>query len=135
MAGDVLKWLLPNRPIPTRIWRGPFRGASIVMNPRHSMRKIFGLYEHELNAWLEQALRKVTRVLDIGLDFSRVDVRQAHFAEALADKELRSRDMIGSQGCVRGSRQYRREITLFVADIMSIAVASTNPPYIPDIVA
>ena len=36
-----------------------------------------------------------TRVLDIGLDFSRVDVGQAHFAEALADKELRSRDMIG----------------------------------------
>ena len=74
-------------------------------------------------------------VLDIGLDFSRVDVRQAYFAEALADKELRSRDMIGGQGCVRGSRGYRREITIFVADIMSIAVAPTYTPYIPDIVA
>jgi hypothetical protein len=76
-----------------------------------------------------------TRVLDIGFDFTRVDVRQAYFAEALADKELRSRDMIGGQGCVRGSRGYRREITFFVADIMSIAVAATYPPYIPDIVA
>jgi len=76
-----------------------------------------------------------TRVLDIGLDFWRVDVRQAYFAEALADKELRSRDMIGGQGRVRGSRGYGREITFFVADIMSIAVAPTYPPYIPDIVA
>ena len=76
-----------------------------------------------------------TRVLDIGLDLSRVDVRQAYFAEALADKELRSRDMIGGQGCVRGSRGYGREITFFVADIMSIAVVPTYPPYIPDIVA
>jgi hypothetical protein len=50
----------------TRIWRGPFRGARIVMNPRDSLRKIFGLYEHELNNWLEQALRRVSRVIDVG---------------------------------------------------------------------
>jgi hypothetical protein len=50
----------------TRIWRGPFRGARIVMNPRDSLRKIFGLYEHELNDWLEQALRRVSRVIDVG---------------------------------------------------------------------
>jgi hypothetical protein len=36
------------------------------MNPRHSLRKIFGLYEYELNQWLEQALHRVVRVLDIG---------------------------------------------------------------------
>jgi len=36
-----------------------------------------------------------TRVLDIGLDFWRVDVCQAYFAESLPDKELRSRDMVG----------------------------------------
>jgi len=36
------------------------------MNPRHSLRKIFGLYEHELNGWLEQALRRVNRVIDVG---------------------------------------------------------------------
>lgn len=66
MAANFLKSILPNRPVPTRIWRGPFRGARIVMNPRHSLRKIFGLYEHELNDWLEQALRRVTRVVDVG---------------------------------------------------------------------
>jgi hypothetical protein len=36
------------------------------MNPRCSLRKVFGLYEHELNPWLEQALRQVQRVLDVG---------------------------------------------------------------------
>jgi Methyltransferase FkbM domain len=36
------------------------------MNPRDSLRKILGLYEHELNPWLEQALCRVTRVLDVG---------------------------------------------------------------------
>ena len=58
--------LLPNQPKPIRIMRGPFRGALIVMNPRNSMRKMFGIYERELNSWLEQALRRVTRVLDVG---------------------------------------------------------------------
>ena len=52
--------------MPLRIWRGPFCGARIVMNPRHSLRKVFGLYEHELNAWLEEALRRVNRVFDVG---------------------------------------------------------------------
>jgi hypothetical protein len=58
--------LLPNQPKLMRIMRGPFRGAVVVMNPRNSMRKAFGVYEHELNSWLEQVLRRVTRVLDIG---------------------------------------------------------------------
>ena len=61
-----LKSLLPDRPVPMRIWRGPLRGARIVMNPRSSLRKAFGLYEHELNGWLEQALHSVTRMLDVG---------------------------------------------------------------------
>jgi hypothetical protein len=61
-----LKNLLPDRPVPMRIWRGPFRGARIVMNPRHSLRKVAGLYEHELNAWLERALPQVARVIDVG---------------------------------------------------------------------
>lgn len=66
MITQLLKRLLPDQPVPTRIWRGPFRGARIVMNPRESLRKVFGLYEHELNGWLEQALRRVDRVLDVG---------------------------------------------------------------------
>jgi len=66
MAAELLKSFLPNRPMPTRIWRGPFRGARIVMNPRDSIRKILGLYEYELNPWLEKALRRSKRVLDVG---------------------------------------------------------------------
>jgi len=66
MAAELLKLFLPNHPVPTRIWRGPFRGARIVMNPRDSLRKVVGLYEHELNPWLEQALRRTDRVLDVG---------------------------------------------------------------------
>jgi SAM-dependent methyltransferase len=65
----VIAWLkaaLPDRPVPMRVWRGPFRGARVVVNPRVSLRKLLGLYEHELNAWLEQALARVTRVLDVG---------------------------------------------------------------------
>lgn len=63
---SALKAFLPDHPVPMRIWHGPLRGARIVMNPRTSLRKAFGLYEHELNGWLEQALRRVTRVLDVG---------------------------------------------------------------------
>lgn len=49
-----------------RIWRGPLRGGRAVMNPRNSLRKVFGLYEHELNEWLEPALRLTNRVIDVG---------------------------------------------------------------------
>src|SRR6266404_6308361 len=52
-----------------------------------------------------------SRVLNVCLDLPRIDVHQARFPEALADEELRSRDMIGGQPCVRGSRGHRREIT------------------------
>jgi methyltransferase FkbM-like protein len=66
MAFDVLKSVLPDRPVPMRIWRGPLRGGYAVMNPRNSMRKVLGLYEHELNKWLEAALRLTDRVVDVG---------------------------------------------------------------------
>jgi hypothetical protein len=58
--------VLPDRPVPLRIWRGPLRGGRAVMNPRNSLRKVFGLYEHELNAWLESALHLTNRVIDVG---------------------------------------------------------------------
>jgi hypothetical protein len=62
----TLKSVLPNRPVPMRIWRGPLRGGRAVMNPRNSLRKVFGLYEHELNEWLESALRLTNCVIDVG---------------------------------------------------------------------
>jgi hypothetical protein len=66
MAFGTLKAMLPDRPIPMRIWLGPLRGGRAVMNPRNSLRKVLGLYEHELNAWLEPALRLTNRVIDVG---------------------------------------------------------------------
>jgi hypothetical protein len=63
---DRLKRLLPDRAAPMRVWRGPFRSARVMMNPRTSLRKALGLYEHELNGWLETALNRVTRVIDVG---------------------------------------------------------------------
>jgi hypothetical protein len=48
------------------VLRGPFRGARVVLSPRHSLRQIFGLYEHELNDWITSALPHVDKVLDVG---------------------------------------------------------------------
>ena len=61
-----LKALVPDRVLSVRILRGPFRGAVLQLNPRNSLRKMFGLYEHELNEWLEAALLDVETVLDVG---------------------------------------------------------------------
>jgi hypothetical protein len=36
------------------------------MNPRNSLRKIFGLYERELNRCLQQVLPAVNKVIDVG---------------------------------------------------------------------
>ena len=63
---NALKRVLPDRPTELRVWRGPFRGARIVANPRSSLRKVLGWYEHELNEWFESTLPSVTRVLDVG---------------------------------------------------------------------
>jgi hypothetical protein len=62
----ALKKFLPDRSVALRVWRGPFRGACILMNPRHSLRKVFGVYEQEPNRWLEGALSRSETVIDIG---------------------------------------------------------------------
>jgi hypothetical protein len=49
-----------------RVLRGPFRGAIIMMSPRHSIRKVLGIYEHELNSWIGKVLSSVTKVVDVG---------------------------------------------------------------------
>jgi Methyltransferase FkbM domain len=62
----IKRLLLPDRLVHARIMFGPFRGAIMIANGRNSMRKVLGLYEHELNRWLKTALPRVTRVLDVG---------------------------------------------------------------------
>jgi hypothetical protein len=66
MSFAAFKQRLPNKPVRLRVLRGPFRGARVLMDPRHSLRKLVGVYEHELNEWLEQALCRVTRIIDVG---------------------------------------------------------------------
>jgi hypothetical protein len=38
----------------------------VVLRPRVSLRKIVGIYEHELNGWITRALDRVHRVIDVG---------------------------------------------------------------------
>jgi hypothetical protein len=62
----LFKNVLPDRSMMLPVVAGPFRGARIVANPRASLRKVLGLYEHELNGWLCAALPRVSRLLDVG---------------------------------------------------------------------
>src|ERR1044071_40912 len=62
----IIKSILPNREMLLPVLTGPFRGANVQLNPRHSVRKMLGIYEHELNGWLTTVLPKVNTVIDIG---------------------------------------------------------------------
>ena len=57
---------LKNETVLLQILAGPFKGASVYLNPRHSKRHILGLYEDVLNPWIESVLAKVNVVYDIG---------------------------------------------------------------------
>jgi hypothetical protein len=46
--------------------RGPLRGGKFYASPRASMRKVLGVYEHELNPWLYNAVDRVGALLDVG---------------------------------------------------------------------
>lgn len=52
--------------VKTQILRGPFRGAKVFLDRSASKRKIFGLYEHVLNDWLEAKIAKHTTFIDVG---------------------------------------------------------------------
>ena len=61
--------VLPNRIVPCRILCGPFRGARISANPQHSLRYMLGVYEHELNSWIREAIPRAGVVLDVGANY------------------------------------------------------------------
>lgn len=50
----------------TRIVRGPFRGAKVYLDKSNSRRKIYGLYEHVLNKWLEEKIGLHDTFIDVG---------------------------------------------------------------------
>lgn len=63
---SAAKALLPDKQISLPILCGPLRGGRFYANPRVSLRKVFGLYEAELNGWLAVALRTADVVIDVG---------------------------------------------------------------------
>lgn len=62
----ILQKFLPDRVMPLPILTGPFRGARLHMNLRGSLRKVCGVYEHELSGWIKAALPRVDKMLDVG---------------------------------------------------------------------
>ena len=63
---SLVKSLLPEGPVSLPIVRGPFRGGRFYSSPRVSLRKVFGLYESELNPGVAEALKRTDLVLDVG---------------------------------------------------------------------
>lgn len=57
---------LSKKPVPLTVLAGPFRGAQIILNPACSKRKVFGVYEHVLNPWLNRVMPQIEVVWDVG---------------------------------------------------------------------
>lgn len=57
---------LPDRDMLLPVLAGPFRGSHFFSNPQVALRKVFGVYEHELSNWLAQVLPQVDVVIDVG---------------------------------------------------------------------
>ncbi|SVE59251.1 uncharacterized protein METZ01_LOCUS512105, partial [marine metagenome] len=62
---DMFK-LFSKKPEILRILRGPFKGAKMFLNPAHSKRMVFGLYEHTLNDWLKAIPPTKDFAFDVG---------------------------------------------------------------------
>src|SRR5258708_11813053 len=57
---------LPDRDILLPVVAGPFKGARFFSNPQVALRKVFGVYEHELTGWLNKVLPRADVVIDVG---------------------------------------------------------------------
>jgi methyltransferase FkbM-like protein len=115
MGLNFLRWLLPDRRIACPVLMGPFRGARIFMNPRNSLRKIMGAYEHELNPWLHAVLARVDGVYDVGANdgyftfgclaaFRRRGRAGSVFAFEPQEEAFRGLSATATRYCPRGSR-------------------------------
>lgn len=63
---SVAKSILPSTAMSLPILRGPLRGGRFYANPRVSVRKVLGIYESELNSWLNAAVARSDVVIDVG---------------------------------------------------------------------
>src|SRR5690242_8237747 len=64
--GAVVRLFVKDQDRSLKVLSGPFRGGVFYSNPRASMRKVFGVYEHELNGWIDEALSRARQVIDVG---------------------------------------------------------------------
>jgi hypothetical protein len=62
----VIFKLFSDKPQRFSVLGGPFKGATVFLNPKNSKRKLFGLYEHVLNDWIRSTADKVQFVFDVG---------------------------------------------------------------------
>ena len=67
-----------NAPKQVRVIAGPFAGAKLYLCPRSSKRKIFGVYEHVLNSWLDKVLPEIEVVWDVGANDGYFTYGAAH---------------------------------------------------------
>ena len=63
---SLVKRFLPDRDMLLPVLAGPFRGARFFSNPQVALRKVAGVYEHELTDWLKEVLPKADLVVDVG---------------------------------------------------------------------
>lgn len=63
---NALKRFVPKGHRHMKVLRGPFRGGMFYSSPHASLRKLFGLYEHELNPWIYRAIARSNLVIDVG---------------------------------------------------------------------
>lgn len=63
---ELGKRIFPSKEAYLSVRAGPFRGGVFYANPRVSLRKVFGLYEAELNDWVAKAFKQADLVLDVG---------------------------------------------------------------------
>jgi Methyltransferase FkbM domain len=69
MLKSIIKFMkrgLPDREMLLPVLAGPFKGAHFFSRPQVALRKVFGVYEHELSNWLDQVLPQVDVVIDVG---------------------------------------------------------------------
>ena len=63
---SYFKCVLPAAATTLPIVGGPFRGGSFRGAPRDLIRKVIGVYEHELNPWLRERLSRADALFDVG---------------------------------------------------------------------
>ena len=82
---SLFDYLTSRQPVAISIFSGAFSGATLVLDPAHSKRKILGLYEHILNPWLQDILPTVEVLWDVGANDGYFTYGCAHTMQKYQD--------------------------------------------------